>query len=224
MTAKENRPSDAEAAPEEFGGSEVQNTPGGTDRASQTTAEFDLEAGSPTQLVRVATTRFLKDFPNVAPEAAEQVLLGMLNKEVAEANAARKGSLSPRLATYSTLPREAVARLVASLFVVRKVRPPKSADRGMLAIYQADGPDEGIYVGRPNYLTFFRKSASLLKRDGVMLLHTIGRTDRPSANNPFIEKYIFPGGYIPALSEVMQAVEKSGLAPKPKGITAPYLI
>ena len=45
-----------------------------------------------------------------------------------------------------------------------------------------------------------------------MLLHTIGRTDRPSANNPFIEKYIFPGGYIPALSEVMQAVEKSGLA------------
>jgi putative DNA primase/helicase len=152
MTAKENRPSDAEAAPEEFGGSEVQNTPGGTDRASQTTAEFDLEAGSPTQLVRVVTTRFLKDFPNVAPEAAEQVLLGMLNKEVAEANAARKGSLSPRLATYSTLPREAVARLVASLFVVRKVRPPKSADRGMLAIYQADGPDEGIYVGRPDYL------------------------------------------------------------------------
>ena len=68
------------------------------------------------------------------------------------------------------------------------------------------------HVGRPNYLTFFKKSAALLERDGVMLLHTIGRTDRPSANNPFIEKYIFPGGYIPALSEVMQAVEKSGLA------------
>ena len=68
------------------------------------------------------------------------------------------------------------------------------------------------HVGRPNYLTFFRKSASLLSRDGVMLLHTIGRTDRPAANNPFIEKYIFPGGYIPALSEVMQSVEKSGLA------------
>ncbi|MCP8895708.1 cyclopropane-fatty-acyl-phospholipid synthase family protein [Shinella daejeonensis] len=68
------------------------------------------------------------------------------------------------------------------------------------------------HVGRPNYLTFFRKSASLLKKDGVMLLHTIGRTDQPTANNPFIEKYIFPGGYIPALSEVMQAIEKSGLA------------
>ncbi|MDX3927280.1 MAG: cyclopropane-fatty-acyl-phospholipid synthase family protein [Shinella sp.] len=67
------------------------------------------------------------------------------------------------------------------------------------------------HVGRPNYLTFFRKSASLLKRDGVMLLHTIGRTDEPTSNNPFIEKYIFPGGYIPALSEIMKAVEKSGL-------------
>lgn len=68
------------------------------------------------------------------------------------------------------------------------------------------------HVGRPNYLTFFRKVASLLKPDGVMLLHTIGRTDAPTTNNPFIEKYIFPGGYIPALSEVMRAVEKSGLA------------
>ncbi|HUH48723.1 MAG TPA: cyclopropane-fatty-acyl-phospholipid synthase family protein, partial [Mycoplana sp.] len=67
------------------------------------------------------------------------------------------------------------------------------------------------HVGRPNYLTFFRKAASLLKPDGVMLLHTIGRTDAPTSNNPFIEKYIFPGGYIPALSEVMRAVEKSGL-------------
>ncbi|MCD2181152.1 SAM-dependent methyltransferase [Rhizobium sp. GN54] len=68
------------------------------------------------------------------------------------------------------------------------------------------------HVGRPNYLTFFRKAGSLLRRDGVMLLHTIGRTDAPTTNNPFIEKYIFPGGYIPALSEVMRAVEKSGLA------------
>ncbi|MFD1329446.1 class I SAM-dependent methyltransferase [Mycoplana ramosa] len=67
------------------------------------------------------------------------------------------------------------------------------------------------HVGRPNYLTFFRKAAALLKPDGVMLLHTIGRTDAPTSNNPFIEKYIFPGGYIPALSEVMRAVEKSGL-------------
>ncbi|QRM54867.1 cyclopropane-fatty-acyl-phospholipid synthase family protein [Sinorhizobium sp. BG8] len=67
------------------------------------------------------------------------------------------------------------------------------------------------HVGRPNYLTYFKKCSALLRRDGVMVLHTIGRTDRPTSNNPFIEKYIFPGGYIPALSEVMRAVEKSGL-------------
>lgn len=44
-----------------------------------------------------------------------------------------------------------------------------------------------------------------------MLLHTIGRVDPPGATNPFLRRYIFPGGYIPALSEIMQAVEKSGL-------------
>jgi cyclopropane-fatty-acyl-phospholipid synthase len=67
------------------------------------------------------------------------------------------------------------------------------------------------HVGRPFYDTYFKKSAQLLKNDGVMLMHTIGRTDVPSTTNPFIEKYIFPGGYIPALSEVMPAIERSGL-------------
>lgn len=67
------------------------------------------------------------------------------------------------------------------------------------------------HVGINHFDTFFRKSAQLLREDGVMLLHTIGRADPPGATNPFIHKYIFPGGYIPALSEVMQAVEKSGL-------------
>jgi cyclopropane-fatty-acyl-phospholipid synthase len=45
----------------------------------------------------------------------------------------------------------------------------------------------------------------------VALLHTIGRTDGPGATNPWIAKYIFPGGYVPALSEVMAAIERSGL-------------
>ncbi|MET3775357.1 class I SAM-dependent methyltransferase [Rhizobium alvei] len=67
------------------------------------------------------------------------------------------------------------------------------------------------HVGRPHYQAYFDKAAQLLKKDGVMLMHTIGRTDQPSVTNPFIEKYIFPGGYIPALSEVMPAIEKSGL-------------
>ena len=44
-----------------------------------------------------------------------------------------------------------------------------------------------------------------------MLLHTIGRTDGPGATNPWITKYIFPGGYVPALSEVLPAIERNGL-------------
>ena len=67
------------------------------------------------------------------------------------------------------------------------------------------------HVGRPHYDTYFKKSAELLKKDGVMLMHTIGRVDAPSTTNPFIEKYIFPGGYIPSMSEVMTSIERSGL-------------
>lgn len=67
------------------------------------------------------------------------------------------------------------------------------------------------HVGINHYDRFFRQSAAMLREDGVMLLHTIGRADPPGATNPFLQRYIFPGGYIPALSEVMRAVEKSGL-------------
>jgi cyclopropane-fatty-acyl-phospholipid synthase len=67
------------------------------------------------------------------------------------------------------------------------------------------------HVGVNHFRTFFDKSATLLKPDGVMLLHTIGRSGVPWATSAFVRKYIFPGGYIPALSEVMPAIEKSGL-------------
>ncbi|MBA4491820.1 cyclopropane-fatty-acyl-phospholipid synthase family protein [Paracoccus sp. S1E-3] len=67
------------------------------------------------------------------------------------------------------------------------------------------------HVGINHYDGFFRKAASMLRPDGVMLLHTIGRVDPPGATNPFLRRYIFPGGYTPALSEIMQAIEKSGL-------------
>lgn len=67
------------------------------------------------------------------------------------------------------------------------------------------------HVGVNHYRTFFDKIATLLKPDGVMLLHSIGRFGPPSATAAFIRKYIFPGGYIPAISEVMPAIEKSGL-------------
>jgi cyclopropane-fatty-acyl-phospholipid synthase len=67
------------------------------------------------------------------------------------------------------------------------------------------------HVGLNYYDAFFRKCADLLAGDGVMLLHTIGRSEGPNVTNPWIAKYIFPGGYIPALSEVMPAIERSGL-------------
>jgi cyclopropane-fatty-acyl-phospholipid synthase len=67
------------------------------------------------------------------------------------------------------------------------------------------------HVGVGHYRQFFRACRNLLSKDGVMVLHSIGRFDGPSDTNPWIQKYIFPGGYIPAVSEVMPAVEASGL-------------
>jgi cyclopropane-fatty-acyl-phospholipid synthase len=67
------------------------------------------------------------------------------------------------------------------------------------------------HVGVAFYDTYFKRCAELLTDDGVMLLHSIGRSEGPDVTNPWIAKYIFPGGYIPALSEVMPAIERAGL-------------
>lgn len=67
------------------------------------------------------------------------------------------------------------------------------------------------HVGVDHYDTFFKRCAELLDTDGVMLLHSIGRSEGPGITNPWIAKYIFPGGYIPALSEVLPAIERAGL-------------
>ena len=67
------------------------------------------------------------------------------------------------------------------------------------------------HVGRPQFETFFNACANLLNDDGVMLLHTIGRFGGPGTTDAFTSKYIFPGGYIPALSETLAASEKSRL-------------
>jgi cyclopropane-fatty-acyl-phospholipid synthase len=67
------------------------------------------------------------------------------------------------------------------------------------------------HVGIGFYDVFFRKCTVLLEDDGVMVLSAIGRSDGPNITNPWIAKYIFPGGHIPALSEVLPAVERAGL-------------
>src|SRR4029077_4025068 len=67
------------------------------------------------------------------------------------------------------------------------------------------------HVGVGFYDRFFKSCAQVLAEDGVMMLHAIGRSEGPGITNPWIAKYIFPGGYIPALSEVLPAVERAGL-------------
>jgi cyclopropane-fatty-acyl-phospholipid synthase len=67
------------------------------------------------------------------------------------------------------------------------------------------------HVGVGFYETFFRRCAELLSDDGVMVLHSIGRSTGPDVTSPWITKYIFPGGYIPAMSEVIPAIERAGL-------------
>jgi cyclopropane-fatty-acyl-phospholipid synthase len=67
------------------------------------------------------------------------------------------------------------------------------------------------HVGLAHFDEFFAHVSRLLTDDGVMLLHAIGRSWGLSYTNPWIEKYIFPGGYIPAVSEVLASIEKFGL-------------
>jgi cyclopropane-fatty-acyl-phospholipid synthase len=65
-------------------------------------------------------------------------------------------------------------------------------------------------VGRPNYQEYFDGVARLMKDDGVGLVHAIGRPT-PGVTNGWIDKYIFPGGYSPSLSEILPAIERAGL-------------
>ena len=67
------------------------------------------------------------------------------------------------------------------------------------------------HVGVPNFGTYFGKVSDLLAPDGVALIHTIGRSAPPMAHSSWINKYIFPGGYVPSLSELAPAIEQSGL-------------
>jgi cyclopropane-fatty-acyl-phospholipid synthase len=67
------------------------------------------------------------------------------------------------------------------------------------------------HVGVGHYREYFEKVRDLLEDDGVALIHTIGRADGSGAANAWINKYIFPGGYVPALSEILPAIERAGL-------------
>jgi cyclopropane-fatty-acyl-phospholipid synthase len=67
------------------------------------------------------------------------------------------------------------------------------------------------HVGSPNFRSYFETVKRLLADDGVAVIHAIGRMSGPGATNAFTQKYIFPGGYVPGLSEIVAAVEQAGL-------------
>jgi cyclopropane-fatty-acyl-phospholipid synthase len=67
------------------------------------------------------------------------------------------------------------------------------------------------HVGPPHYRRFLARCRALMTEDGLMLLHTIGRADGPGATDKWLAKYIFPGGYVPALSQIAPAIERSWL-------------
>jgi len=67
------------------------------------------------------------------------------------------------------------------------------------------------HFGKKFYKIFFKKIKNLLNDDGICLLHTIGSVDEPGPIQPFIQKYIFPGGIIPSLSDMVNPIEKTGL-------------
>lgn len=87
---------------------------------------------------------------------------------------------------------------------------PRRAER---SCFEAPTPSLSVgmfeHVGPPHYAQFFAKCRSLLVEDGVMLLHTIGRTGGPGRPNAWTAKYIFPGAYHPALSEIVAASERT---------------
>ena len=67
------------------------------------------------------------------------------------------------------------------------------------------------HVGAPHYREYFSNVRDMLTSDGIALIHTIGRCGPPDSTSPWITKYIFPGGYAPALSEIMNALENEHL-------------
>jgi cyclopropane-fatty-acyl-phospholipid synthase len=95
---------------------------------------------------------------------------------------------------------------------------PLAADFRMLDYREIEGRFDRVvsvgmfeHVGLANYAAYFRRIAQLLDEHGVALVHTIGRAPGPAATNPWLTRYIFPGGYLPALSEMAPAIEQSGL-------------
>ncbi len=133
------------------------------------------------------------------------------------------GGLSRYLAEVAGAGQVTGITLSVEQLEVARQRAASSASAGQLNYRLEDyrdtqGPFDRIvsvgmfeHVGTAFHDAFFQQCRSLLREDGVMLLHFIGNSDVPDFNNPWIERYIFPGGHIPSMSEFMPALERSGL-------------
>lgn len=133
------------------------------------------------------------------------------------------GGLSRYLAEVAGAGQVTGITLSVEQLEVARQRAASSASAGQLDYRLEDyrdtqGPFDRIvsvgmfeHVGTAFHDAFFQQCRSLLREDGVMLLHFIGNSDVPDFNNPWIERYIFPGGHIPSMSEFMPALERSGL-------------
>jgi cyclopropane-fatty-acyl-phospholipid synthase len=131
------------------------------------------------------------------------------------------GGLANYLARYCGASVTGLTLSQAQLGVSRRraaAMGPLAADFQMLDYREIEGRYDRIvsvgmfeHVGLANYDAYFRRIAQLLDEDGVALVHTIGRAPGPAATNPWVVRYIFPGGYIPALSEMLPAIERSSL-------------
>lgn len=132
---------------------------------------------------------------------------GGLALHLARTRGVRVGGITLSTAQFPLARSRAEAQGLASQveFALEDYRSTKGAFDRIVSVGMFE------HVGRGHYDAYFRQVASLLAEDGVALLHTIGRADGPGAASPWIDRYIFPGGYTPALSEITPAIERAGL-------------
>jgi cyclopropane-fatty-acyl-phospholipid synthase len=132
------------------------------------------------------------------------------------------GSLALHLAKHHGVEVTGLTLSARQLEVAERSARERGLSRGVRFILQDYRQHQGRYdrivsvgmfehVGRPFYATFFRRVASNLQDGGVALLHSICRLGPPGVTNPWVRRHIFPGGYNPALSELMDGIEHSAL-------------